>query len=90
MPGLSTDCHFTEYMQPTDDQEQDRLGEHRRLCSWPNANADVDMQHLILNTLFGDKLALAPIEKIPLDNVLDLATGMPKTSSRKWASELTS
>lgn len=37
------------------------------------------MQHVIFKTLFGDKLALAPIGENP-KHVLDMATGMLKTS----------
>jgi hypothetical protein len=38
-------------------------------------NLILDYQHSIFLELFDNKLALAPIDSIPLHNVLDLATG---------------
>jgi len=35
----------------------------------------IDPQHAILKELLGNRLAIAPIDTIPLHNVLDIATG---------------
>jgi hypothetical protein len=35
----------------------------------------LDLQHAILKELLGNRLAIAPIDTIPLHNVLDIATG---------------
>jgi hypothetical protein len=37
----------------------------------------LDLQHAILKELLGNRLAIAPIDTIPLHNVLDIATGEP-------------
>jgi hypothetical protein len=39
-----------------------------------------DLQHSILMELLGNRLTIAPIDTIPLHNVLDIATGEPDLS----------
>jgi hypothetical protein len=41
-----------------------------------------DLQHTMFTELFGNQLALAPIDTIPIHNVLDIATG-----TGVWATE---
>ncbi|KAL1301884.1 hypothetical protein AAFC00_006064 [Neodothiora populina] len=48
-----------KYSLPNDAQEQDRL----------------DVQHAMCLEILGNRLALAPVDDKPLENVLDLATG---------------